>query len=418
MTAEGEKLHHLYGGSTAKIWRNCYGWAALTKQAEQERIDAGLPAEETNQAAIAGSAAHIGVLERRFVAGIKHLQDGTPVNVSYDDIPDFPPDGAVIAEDFFNTVFNEVLEGIVTGKQIYVEKKLMFDEEQDSGGTADIVVLYYNDKAQLVAVIGDLKTGRIQVTADSEQLLFYLTTVYKKMQEKGKDVGEFIGFIYQPTTEPAFSSNKFSKSDILRAAKAYDKAIVESKKEKPKFKVGDWCEYCKVKPRCKTFNQHVDKQLEQAVNKHNKLPPIEEVSDEILYNIFTYGDLIEDYISSVRKHIVMRFAAGRPVPGLKLVAGVSKRRWKDDQEVITKMRKLGVPATKEKALGIGAIEAGLKAKGLTKMEIKDIVDPLVVKPPAPLKVTTIEDKRPAVIMQDASALLEGLDDDIEERSDF
>ncbi|WP_410959616.1 hypothetical protein, partial [Salmonella sp. SAL4432] len=80
------------------------------------------------------------VLERKFRGEVEHLLKGIPKNIIYEGIQNLPTDAAELAEDFWQTVFKEVLESIVTGKTIYIEHKLMLSVELDAGGTADVIV--------------------------------------------------------------------------------------------------------------------------------------------------------------------------------------------------------------------------------------------------------------------------------------
>lgn len=419
-TKEGEKLHHLFGSSTAKIWSNCYGWAALTEQANQQRIDAGLPPEAPGEAADIGTASHIAILERRFVSEIDHLRNGTPINTKYDDIPNIPEDVSEEAEEFTSTIMEELLEGIVTGKQIYIEKKLMYDESQDAGGTADLVAIYLNDKAEVVLAVADLKTGRVQVEADSEQNLFLLAAAFKKLENTKFKPSHFVSAIYQTTSTPKFKKHVFTKSDVAKAIKRYDKALVEAKKEKPKFKVGSWCEYCKVKARCKEFAKHVDETMEMKVALAGKLPQVEELDDEQLRKIFLFGDVVEDYLKAVRVHAMKRFTIGRPIPGLKVVEGRSNRAWVNPEQAITVLEAHGLEASVKKIKGLGEIEKLLKASGKSKLEIAEIMASLTAKPPAKHKVTSVDDPRPEVIVNSAQLLdeLDKAEEEFEDRSDF
>lgn len=395
-----EKLHHLYGGSSAKYWSVCYGWAALTSQ---------LPHTPAGAAADRGTALHEGILERKTRAEVDHRTKGTPIVLDYTNIEGWPDDGPQMAEEFWQAIWVNALEQFITGKQVYIEKKLMLSEEQDAGGTADLVILYYNDKAQLCGVIGDLKTGYHRVEPSEEQILFYLAALYLRVKEKGKEIDVFKGFIYQPSHTEPYTEHTFTKAAVLKAVTKYEKAIAESKKPKPKFKAGDHCKWCKAQPVCKEYSKYLSKQMDLAVID-TKLAEVEMLPDDTLRNIFLYGDKIEEYISAVRKHIISRFALGKPIEGLKLVAGVSKRKWKDEMLAEESLKALGLEATTKKMMGITSVESMLKNMGLDKKAVAEVMYPLTIKPDAPPKVTTLEDKREAITLDSGVNLLIGLDD--------
>lgn len=380
-----EKAHHLYGGSTAKYWSNCHGWASLQSTLPKE--------EEAGEAAIKGTALHTGILERKFFSEIQHRLHGTPVNVTYDDIPFWPEDGEELAENFWQDVWVHALEEIVTGKQIYIERKLMLFPELDAGGTADVVILYTNDKSQVVCVVGDLKTGYHEVLPSDVQLLFYICAAQKIAKEKGLRIDVFKSFVWQPTKHPAYSEHVFSASKVESTIRKFERAIALSK-EKPKFKVGDYCKFCKAQSLCPAYHKHLNGHMDIEIRQ--ELPAVATLSDDILVRLFKASDKIETYISNLRKHIINRFVTGTPVEGLKVVAGVSKRRWKNEQIAQDLLFNTGIDATQPKIIGIGEAEKRLKNSGKTKEEISSIIYTLTEKGPAPPKLTTTDDPRPAV----------------------
>lgn len=406
-----EKEHHLFGGSPARYWSNCYGWASIVQ---------GLPQEPAGPAAERGTALHKGILEQRVQGELNKLLHGTPVVTDYASIPNWPDEGELLADEFWELLFEKALEGFVTGKQIYIERKLMFSVDLDCGGTGDIVILYYNDKGKLVAVVGDCKFGRIPVNADEEQLKFYLTALNKIAREKGKQIDVFKSFIYQPETFPNWKEATFTKSEIERAEAKYDKAIAESKKEKPKFKVGDWCEWCKARGRCDAYTRHLDREMELTVIRNKDLNTVEfinvaETPSEILANIHKFKNKIKNLFTAVDKELILRIANGEKIEGIKIVEGVTKRKFKDEDEVVSVIESHGVYPYKAAPLkGIGDMTKELMAvKGIKKAEADKIINPLTIKPEGHPKITTSDDNAPDFIFTDPAKLLEGLDEETE-----
>lgn len=392
-----EKARHLYSGSVAKYWANCHGWASLA---------ATTPSEEAGIEAIRGTALHTGILERKVRAEIEFLLNGKEIpsnEVLYADIPNWPEDGPELAEAFWQAFFKNVLEEIITGKTIYIEHKLFLSEELDAGGTADVVVIYRNDKNQVVLVVGDLKTGYREVKPTDEQLLFYLSAGNELAQKKGLTIDVFKAFIFQPTDSEAYSEHIFSKSKIGSATKRYFQAIAQSKKEDPKFKVGDWCRFCRVQASCKTYNKYLDRQLE--VVPTNGLPSVETLPDETLVNIWLHSDRIEGYLSAVKKHIIRRFREGRPLSGLKLVDGVAKRRWRNEETTKEVLRAAGIDPVIESVVNLGEAEKRLKNGGHSKKDIDSIMYTLTDKPKPPPKLVVESDPRPAIDIVDKDLLV-------------
>lgn len=405
-----EKEHHLYGGSSAKYWSNCYGWASLVQT---------IPHEEAGEAAQVGTALHTGILEVKTQAEINKRLTGVDftdeeLREQYKGIPLWPEDGESMANEFWDEVWVKALEEFITGKQVYIEKKLMLFSELDCGGTADFIAMYYNDQGKLVAVLGDIKTGRVRVEPDEEQMKFYLTALYKLVKAKGSEIDVFKSFIYQPQHHTAYTDHVFTKAEILRALKKYEKAIIESKKESPKFKAGDWCDWCKCRGRCTTYTKFHNDKFDMAVARIEGKPsliPVEELSDEIIKNLVLYGDKLKNYLSAVNKEAILRFMSGKPIEGLKIVEGVTKRKFEDTEKTKQAMLTYGINPVKESLLGIGDMTKALQATGLKKKEADAVLEPFVVKPPAPPKITTADDPKPDFVFKSAGSLLDGFDED-------
>lgn len=407
MTIENsEKDHNLYGGSSADIWPNCYGWASLVKD---------LPPDPPTEHTLRGTALHTGVLEIKTKTEIDYRLTGIELKFDYSGIENWPAEGPELADEYWNYIWTEVLEQFVTGKTIYIEKKLMLFPELDSGGTGDFIVLYYSDKGKLIAHVNDCKFGKVRVTPDKEQLKFYLVALNKLIREKGKQIDEFHSSVYQPNhTEQKFTTHKFTKNEIERAEAKYEKAIIESKKDNPKFKVGEWCTYCKAQGRCTTYKKHLDKEMELMVIRNREevsLTPIETLSDESLMKIALFGEKVTKYIKNVKKEVMMRFLNGKPVAGLKIIEGRSNRIFKDEAHVIAEMQKLGVNPFKEPEIkGLGAMEKELISIGNKKADAAKIVDSFTEKPQGKPKITTIDDPKPDYLFTTAVSLLEDYDD--------
>ena len=384
------------------MWSQCQGWAAEI---------AKLPPEPPGPAAIKGTALHYGILERKCQAEIDYRLKGTPVNVSYDDIPDWPEDGHLMADDFWHLLWTRVLEEILTGKHVYLEKKVMLFPNKDAGGTADVVVLYRNDKGETVLVVGDIKTGYHRVEPDEDQLQFYLGAAYLRAKDKGLEVDAFRSFIYQPTHTEHFTEAKFTKKQILSAIKRYEKAIMGAESGKPKYKAGEHCRFCQAQATCKAYNKHLSEKMDLEAPAAT-LPQVEVLSDETLLKLFCAADQIEGYLSEVRKHIIKRFTDNNPVPGLKVVAGVAKRKWIDRTIARDVLVQAGIDPVVEDIIGLGAAEKLLKAKGKKKEEIDAIMYTITEKPPCPPKVVLESDKRPAISLDNGGGLLVAMEDEV------
>jgi hypothetical protein len=387
-----EKKHHRYGGSTSHIWVNCHGWASLV---------ATLPDIPPSKAAERGTYIHA-LCESRVRMELDHLYKGTPRREQRD----LEPDVKEFVDNYWNTLWKEDLEEIVTGKQILLEKKLMLSEELDAGGTADVLIVQYDDKGELIIKIIDIKTGYHRVEPDSEQFIFYSVCAMDMIEKKHPKlkVARAKCCVYQPTHEEPYTYHWFKRSQLEKARARYIKAINASRSPKPKFKVGEWCEWCKAKPVCTAFKKDISRKIEVDLEGMDavELPTVTATTDEQIVKVIRYGRLVENFISQTRKHALWRFKQGNPVKGLKVVEGTVKRRWIDDEAAMKELELLGLQEPwKKKVIGIGEAE---------KLLGKGKVDHLTVKKGAPLVVLE-DDSRPA--LPDATSMLDAFDDDSE-----
>jgi hypothetical protein len=400
-----EKEHHLYGGSSAKYWNNCYGWASLYVT---------LPPSQAGAKADRGTALHKGILEMKVKRELEILQTGSSDTViDYDSIPNWPIEGADIAERFWKELFTFVLEEFITGKAYYIEKKLMLFPDKDAGGTADFIVLYHNDKAELVGCIVDYKGGAIRVEPDDEQFRMYLSALYLRCKEKGIEIDKFRAVVAQDSHEEFFTDHWYTRKQILRAIKGYEKAVFESTKEKPKYKMGEWCTYCKCKAVCPKYVKSQQENLAMAMND-NKLPVPEQMPDEWVVKLWLASKQIKDLISANNKYVIERFANKQPLPGLKVVAGnQGDRKWKDEDtaaKLLKEKYEVESQVVEVKMLGFPAVEKELKMKGLKPKEIGVLLAPFFTRAEPKAKVTTIDDPKPEFVFKDGASLLRDSDD--------
>ncbi len=72
------------------------------------------------------------------------------------------------------------------------------------------------------------------------------------------------------------------------------------------------------------------------------LPDPETLDDETLNRVLLAAPMIEDWFKACRDYTSKRFAQGVPVPGWKLVAKKSPRRWVDPDAAADYLRELGI----------------------------------------------------------------------------
>ena len=105
---------------------------------------------------------------------------------------------------------------------------------------------------------------------------------------------------------------------------------------------------------------------------------------------------IKQWLAALEDKVFVTLATGTPVPGWKLVAGRSNRRYTDEVKVAEALQKAGIADEdifERKLLTITALE-----KLLGKKPVAEILDGLIEKPEGKPTLAPETDKRPAITM--------------------
>lgn len=151
---------------------------------------------------------------------------------------------------------------------------------------------------------------------------------------------------------------------------------------------GDWCQFCKVRPRCKALS---DLAMENVRRDFEEVDDPRLINDEELLILYKNADFITKFLSDVKGLILKEALEGKEWPGYKLVEGKSNRQITDEFEVI-KILEEELYEPKEflnvKLKGLGDLEKLLKKAGF-----ESLIGHLVVKPAGAPTLVTEDDKR-------------------------
>jgi len=358
-----DRSHAILGGSGAERWVNCPGSVFLTKD---------LPEEPSGPHAIEGTIAH-DVAEKELTDWLNHKLEGTTTSRMYavaganQDMYDF-------AKEYTDTIWKNVLENSITGKAFGFEDKFTLDAQLGMSGYLDFWVVYIDDRGKRVGVIVDYKYGFNRVEAEKNyQLAFYACAMRKEIRAAGKDLDYVRAVIFQPRIEgESYSETKFTGKQLDKWEETFFKAATQIfVKQKPKFKVGDWCKYCKGKAICPSYKKVMeDKTSLQLVDISEPLTAqVAQIPDDVIRKVLLNKDMIESFLKACSAHVINRHKLGKPIEGLKVVAGSSRRTWVDDTEGVQKdLEGYGVKnaVAEPKLKGITVIE-----KELAKLHGKD-----------------------------------------------
>jgi len=159
------------------------------------------------------------------------------------------------------------------------------------------------------------------------------------------------------------------------------------------------CQWCKAKAVCPALKAKVEEVIGMdfdVIPNSTLGAAVHLVEIEELGGIFQSLELIEDWIKAVRARIEAEVLNGRPVPGVKVVAGKKgNRAWASDEEAEALMKKFKMKQDQMysfKLLGPKPILAALKDQ---PRRLKQI-EALVVQPAGKPHVVLESDERPAI----------------------
>ena len=150
---------------------------------------------------------------------------------------------------------------------------------------------------------------------------------------------------------------------------------------------GDWCRFCKVRPKCKALARMA--QMTQANFSNPRILTAEQLAE----NVLPYLDTIKAWVSSVEEYALQRALDGTQFKGWKVVEGRSVRRIVDPDAAAKALSGEGYSLDaiyKPKELkGIGDLE-----KLVGKKHLAEIIGEHIAKPQGKPALVPESDKRP------------------------
>jgi len=306
-------------------------------------------------------------------------------------------------------------------------------------GTLDVGFLYVKDGIKK-GIVFDLKYGAgTPVEAkENEQLMTYGVAL---CDTHHFDAQEITLIIHQPRDrEDPDRPFRIWKMDSKRIKqwrselKKFEKKavpILEGDYEKPpKEVVGKHCKFCPRKPACIPYAKESSVTNVMLLNKSPIIAtttvvdesyrvqngvklPARKVTTAIQPDMLTLDQKIEvwkksdqiiSFIKAVIKDIQVRISYGEKIPGLKLVAGRSNRKWIANEEMVGEfLEEQGIDDPYVKKL-ITITEA---EKKIGKGKLEQHTYKSLGKP----KLALLSDKRPALQLENAQDMLGVLEDD-------
>lgn len=269
-----------------------------------------------------------------------------------------------------------------------IEQKLNLTEYvPESFGTADCVII--ND--DLMEVI-DLKYGKgVPVYAEwNKQLMLYALGALRKYDAM-YDITEVRMTIVQPRINN-ISSWQMSVAELKKWAEEELKPKAELAFEgKGELNAGDWCRFCAVRNQCRKL---YEQQLEIA--KHEFASP-ELLSDDEIADIVKRTPKLVEWANSIAEYAQAKaLNENKQWPGLKLVEGISRRKWLDEDKAVNAIFARCPELSEDEIFNTKLKPITSIEKLIGKSRFADVFADVVIKPQGKPTLVPLEDKRPAM----------------------
>jgi hypothetical protein len=305
--------HAELGASSAHRWMACPGSVRLT---------AGLP-EISSSYALEGTAAHA----LAALALNKRLPTATWIGTELHSIE--------VTEEMAEAVqlYVDAVETIVGERR--VEQKFSLAELNPPApmfGTADAIV--YEPRDRLLHVI-DLKYGRgvaVEVVGNPQLRYYALGALLAFERERQARVDAIRITIVQPRSphpDGMVRSETVTYDELVGFAAELLDAARTTLDDNAALVPGEHCRFCRAAGVCPALKERATAVARVEFDAlPADLPPVPEtLPAEVLADILDKADILEDWLRSVRAHVVHLLETGRTVPGWKLVPKRATRKW-------------------------------------------------------------------------------------------
>ena len=354
----------IVGGSTAKRVINCPGSVALV---------AKMPPKPSSTYADRGTLLH------NAMAAILDSDTVTPESMLWTTYKDETLTGELLNE--------KILPALAALDEIDPEGVMEYAVETVVGfgaylpgvfGSADLL-----GRLGSRAVVLDWKFGDgVAVSAEeNEQGLFYAAAAMRTPETQwvfdGAEEVEIV--IVQP---PAVKRWVTTVKRVKEFERALKRAVKASTMPDAAIVVGEHCRWCAAKPLCPKMTGAVDR----AVKVQLEMLPAATVGAYL-----ANADLLEDWIKDLRALAMTMMENGAKVPGYKLVAKRSVRKWLDESKAADALTALGVDPMKQELV------SPAQAEKLLKPSKQALPDDLVASVSSGTTFAPESDPRPEVL---------------------
>lgn len=383
-----ERDHALLSASGASRWINCTPSARLEEK-YGEHTTSAFASEGTLAHEIAELYLRLDVLG---TIDNEDFEEQIGIKTSNELFKEEMLDYVSVYTDYCEGQYNEAKTNDACAA-IEIEQKLdLTGYVPESFGTADCIVIA-NGTLEII----DLKYGKgVPVYAEyNKQLMLYALGAIDAFSIM-YDIDTVKMTIVQPRLGN-ISTYQMSVEELgIWADQELKPAAEKAFAGEGELSSGDWCKFCSIKNRCKAL---YGKMLEAA--KYEFAEP-ELMTDDEIADVLGRATKLIEWLDSVKEYASSEaLNNNKKWPGFKLVEGVSRRKW-DDEEKVANAIFANFPEASDdeiyemKLKSISAIEK-LYGKKIVDEKLKSVI----IKPQGKPTLVPDSDKRPALGIEDA-----------------
>lgn len=159
---------------------------------------------------------------------------------------------------------------------------------------------------------------------------------------------------------------------------------------------GEHCKFCSVKNKCRALYE------EQLKIAKYEFQDAEFLTDEEISDILERAPQFIEWVNSITEYAQKRAIEHNKVwPGFKLVAGLSRRRWLNDDNVIEAIFTRFPEATEDQVFNTKLKSISEIEKTFGKKRTTELLSDVIIKPEGKPTLVPVSDKRPALGIEDA-----------------
>ncbi len=364
--------HALLSPSSSSRWTKCPPSARLCEHIE----------ETTSFFAAEGTEAHT-LCEYKVNTALGYITEDPVAGLQY-----YNEEMDSCADEYVSFILETSLMEKDAGKdpQIFTEQRLDISRYvPECSGTGDCIII-----ADRSLHIIDFKYGQgvpVSAVKNTQMMLYALGAL--EMFSPLYEVEEVSMTVFQPRLAN-ISTYTITAEELITWAESYlkPKATLAFNGE-GEFCSGSHCRFCKVKATCR---KRAETNMELARYEFTE-PAL--LSDEEIAKILTQADDLASWVNDIKGYGLSVLHRGGSLPGFKLVAGRSVRKYTDEKSVAQVVKDAGHDPYDHKILGITAM-----TKLLGRSRFQELLSSCIYKPKGKPTLAPESDKRPAIMIND------------------